>query len=442
MYKESMTEVLCPQITEDIKRNVIALVNSRGGSVYVGINNKGDIVGLADPHTELSRIEGMISEEIKPDVTQFIQTKIEQINDIHVILITVKTGTQRPYFLADKGLGPEGVFVRLGSSSMPATKSSIFKMISDTDGEKFENQRSIFQNLTFLAVEEEFSQKNLPFGKSEMEEFGLLNSNKLYTNLALLLSDQCEHAIQVTVLPDTNQKGYQTRREFNGSLLGQMKKAYRFLDINNFKRMSFSGLYRIDFRDYPEIAIFESLLNAVIHRDYSTNWNMLIKVFSDRIEFVSPGSLLGGIKIEEIIKGFSASRNPGLAKFFYGLSFNEGYGLGIPRIFEAYDDCPLTPKILVSKNVFRMILPNTYTVTPKNPVRGLPSPEETLMRTVYEQGSINLIQAGRILGLSQSSTSLVLDKMIELGKLKRKGESDNLQYYFGKSHDDIKGAAI
>lgn len=65
-------------------------------------------------------------------------------------------GTERPYYIAKKGLRPEGVYVRQGYSSVPATDTMIRYMIKETDGDRFETMRSLEQELTFQATEKEF----------------------------------------------------------------------------------------------------------------------------------------------------------------------------------------------------------------------------------------------------------------------------------------------
>lgn len=65
------------------------------------------------------------------------------------MIIDIQRGTERPYYIAKKGLRPEGVYVRQGYSSVPATDTAIRKMIKETDGDHFEDMRSLDQELTF-----------------------------------------------------------------------------------------------------------------------------------------------------------------------------------------------------------------------------------------------------------------------------------------------------
>ena len=117
-------------------------------------------------------------------------------NEKKIVVVDIQRGTDRPYYIAKKGMRPEGVYVRQGYSSVPATDAAIRLMIKETDGDHFEAMRSLNQNLTFYATTEEFQLRNVEFGPQQMRSLKLIDSDGLYTNLALLLSDQCVHSIK------------------------------------------------------------------------------------------------------------------------------------------------------------------------------------------------------------------------------------------------------
>ena len=191
----------------------------------------------------------------------------------------------------------------------------------------------------------------------------------------------------------------------------------------------FDKLLRIDNRDYPESALREALLNAVVHREYSSSGSILIKIFTDRIEFISPGGLVSGIEIEDIMSGYSACRNSSLAEVFYRLQLIEAYGTGILKIYEAYKASLAQPKIEVTPNVFKMILPNLNAATAANEIL---TQEENVMQFVNENGSINRKQAENLLGISQTAAGKVLRKLVEQGNLRREGHSRNVRYFVSK----------
>mgnify|MGYP000043089060 CR=1 FL=1 len=143
----------------------------------------------------------MVRDAIKPDLTMFLHYETKEIEQKQVVIIDIQRGTERPYYIAKKGLRPEGVYVRQGYSSVPATDTAIRKMIKETDGDHFEDMRSLDQELTLR------NKKRIPKEKHHIrtatdENLGIINQDGIYTNLALLLSDQCVHTIKQQFLKE------------------------------------------------------------------------------------------------------------------------------------------------------------------------------------------------------------------------------------------------
>lgn len=165
--------------------------------------------------------------------------------------MTGSTGTRRPYYLTDKGLRPSGVYVRQGASSAPASEDAIRQMIHLTDGDSYENGRSLIQGLTFHTFASEIQQRHLSCGPAQYQTRGILAADGLYTNLGLLVSDQCQHSIKLAVFQGTDKLLFKDRKEFGGSIFQQLNEVYQAIDFYNGIRVSFVGLLRKDERDTP-----------------------------------------------------------------------------------------------------------------------------------------------------------------------------------------------
>ena len=229
---------------------------------------------------------------------------------------------------------------------------------TETDGACFEEMRSLEQNLTFESTANEFKIRNTEFGMQQMQKLKLINNDGIYTNLGLLLSEQCVHTIKVAVFQGTDLSVFKDRREFSGSLLKQLNDVYEYIDLHNQTRATFQKLLRIDTRDYPETAVREALINLFVHRDYAFSASALIRIYDDRIEFVSVGGLLPGIELDDIMLGLSVCRNQNLANVFYRLMLIEAYGTGMRKIMNAYEMQSKKPQIQNTSHAFRIILPN------------------------------------------------------------------------------------
>ena len=421
LFRESETIELKEVVVDEIKKEIIAFANCDGGKLYIGVQDDGTVVGVDDPDGVSLQISNMVRDAIKPDVTMFVHYKTIEENGKDIVAVEIQRGTDRPYYLAKKGMRPEGVYVRQGYSSVPATDTAIRRMIKETDGDRFEAMRSLNQELTFEAAKKEFDLRNVEFGPQQMRTLKLVDQDKLYSNLGLLLSDQCVHTIK-TVFKD--------RREFSGSLLRQMNEVYDFIDFRNQTRATIEKLLRIDVRDYPEIAVREALLNLLVHRDYSFSASALISIYADRIEFVSVGGLPSGIELDDIMLGLSVCRNPKLAAIFYRLQLIEAYGTGMPKIMRAYTESELKPKIEVSSNAFKITLPNrnagaNHTETLVGTVKG---DEKRILDFIGSHGHIVRSDVDQLLEVSQATANRILKRMVAEGLIYQDGNGRKTKY--------------
>ena len=428
-FQESETLELKEIVVEDIKKEIIAFANSAGGTLYVGVADDGSIVGVDSSDTVTQQISNMVRDSIKPDVTMFVRYDTKVVDGKQIVTVEIQRGTERPYYLAKKGLRPEGVYVRQGTSSVPATTTAIRRMIKDTDGDSFEAMRSLEQNLTFQAAAKEFEARNIAFGVPQMQTLGLLSTDGIYTNLGLLLSEQCTHTVKAAVFEGTDQNIFRDRQEFTGSLLQQMSEVYEYIDRRNQVRSTFDKLRRIDTRDYPEVAIREALLNSLVHRDYSFGASTLISVYDHRIEFTSIGGLPAGVSLNDIMIGLSVCRNPKLANVFYRLELIEAYGTGMKKIMGAYENNDKKPVIEATDNAFKIVLPNLNKGADSFPLVSADNEAERLvLEFIKKNGSITRKEAERAVDMKQTAAGRLLSKMIQKNLIVQTGQGKNTKY--------------
>lgn len=440
-FRETEIVELKSIVMDDIKKEIIAFANCEGGTVYVGVADDGKVLGVENADECALQISNMVRDAVKPDVTMFIHYETLECDGKAVVAVNIQRGTNRPYYLAKKGLRPEGVYVRQGYSSVPATDTAIRQMIKETDGDSFENMRSINQALTFEATKKEFEKRNVVFGQPQMQTLKIVSADGIYTNLGLLLSEQCPHTIKAAVFEGINQNVFKDRREFSGSLMQQLNEVYDYIDFHNQTHATFRKLLRIDTRDYPEVAVREALLNTLVHRDYSFRASTLISIYDDRIEFVSIGGLLPGLELDDLMMGVSVCRNPHLANVFYRLQLIEAYGTGMKKIMGAYANALVQPKIKTTNNAFKIILPNVN-FTPKAAEvhkdfekaadLALDSNEEKVLQFLREHLMITRKETQTLLEVSQSTAGRILKAMVDSGRIKQIGGSRTTRYELRK----------
>ena len=412
--------------TEEIYKEVIAFANTDGGVLYIGIDNDGNAVGLSNVDDEYTRITNGIRDAILPDVTMFVKYTIQENK---VVRITISEGANKPYYLRSKGLKPNGVYVRQGTSSVQASTEQIRQMIKESDGDDFESMRSLEQELTFASAVAAFESYGVDFSEEKYLALGMINKNDgLFTNLALLMSDQCQHSIKVAVFGDDENTTFKDNREFKGSIFKQIDEAFRYIMLSNRTSSVFKGLERIDKSDYPEAALREALLNSVVHRDYSYSGSIIININDKQMEFVSIGGLLPGLTADDIRSGISQPRNKNLAEVFHRLKLIEAYGTGIRRIYKLYENCSVQPSIEVTHNTFKMILPNMNADEPLATKTYLTSQNEQILNFISKNGHITEAEIMELLGVKRTRAYTVAKQMCDENLIVAVGRGVNKKY--------------
>jgi ATP-dependent DNA helicase RecG len=404
------------EYTADIKKEIAAFANSGGGTIYIGRGDDGEPYPLKNADGALAQLTNSVRDGILPDVTMFVGYETNESG----ITVTVREGTNKPYFLTDKGLKPSGVYVRQGASSVPASYDQIREMIKLTDGEQFESARALTQALTFTEAAAEFDRRGAAFGPNEMRTLGMAGADGLYTNLGFLLSDQCAHTIKLAMFNGTKKGEFKTRKEIGGSLFTQLRLAFEFLGLTNNLSAVFSGLDRIEQYDYPEEAIREAVLNAVIHRDYSFSGSIIINLYDDRAEFASLGGLVPGLRAEDLFVGISQPRNEKLARVFYRLKYIEAYGTGLRRIMQHYEGMDKKPEITATHGAFMLTMPNMNYARPLHTApKEMKAQHKIILNYLTHNPFISVKMAQEILSVKQTRAYAVIRELTEKGLLAR-----------------------
>ena len=431
-FLESMNVELKEILTSELKKEVVAFANTCDGIIYIGVNDKGEVIGVENGDDVIEKAGASIRNAIKPDVSMYVTLNVEQVENKNIVTIRVQRGVSRPYYIAEKGLKPSGVYIRQGNSSVPASEDYIRQMIKETDGDSFEKLRSLNQELTFNYADMIFKNTNISFGDIQKKTLGIIGEDNLYTNLGLLLSDQCVHTLKIAIFEGKEKGIFKDRKEFKGSLLKQITEAFEYIDLLNKTQATFEGLIRKDERDYPVEAIREALLNAVVHREYSFGASTLVNIYEDRIEFLSLGGIISGLSLEAVMLGVSQSRNEKLADVFYRLHLIEAYGTGIQKILLNYKNYNLKPVFKAETGAFQVILPNIHYQSEteenieKQPL-GLDDEYKKIINFL-EQGTKSRKEIQEYIELSQSKIITMLRELLSLGLIVKIGNGKNTKY--------------
>lgn len=428
------------EYTDDIKKELVAFANTSGGELVIGIGDDGTIYGVEKPDQVSAQVTNMIRDSISPDLTLNTYVQIKYSEGTPLIHITINRGTKRPYYISKKGMTSSGVYVRQGNTSVPASSDAIREMIRETDGFSYESQLSFEQSLSFEYFDKVIDEKGIPFGKTQKRTLRITNSEGLYTNLGMLLSDQCFHSIQFACFQGTEIGTFVERQKLTGSILKQLDDAFAIMSRYNRTHSVISGLHRIDTKEYPEGALREALVNSIVHRDYDRDVSTNIRVFDDRIEISSFGGLPSNTTIETFLLGLSIPRNRNLADIFYRLELIEAFGAGIPKMAGLYQAHGKEIFFKTSPSGFMVSLPSLFYKESKT-LNGIQSEGEQLVVSslsekrsdelisyMRQHGSLSRTEIEKLLGIGRTSTTRLISTLIQKGIITSIGSGRDIRY--------------
>ena len=320
---------------KEVVETLAAFANTRGGSILVGVNDNGQIVGLViQPET----VQGWVN-QCKQNTSPSVIPDIDLIEVDGKTVAVVSIGEYPVKPVSCKGR----YFKRVGNANhqMSATEISDahIKLINSSwdyhpDPEHGIETISASKVQTFA----EAISVHAPFD-AVLEKFELVRQGRptfacylLFAKNDLMLTtiEAGRFATQTVIKDSITSKD---------TLIEQVDRIMGFIVKHTNKAYIITGNPKREERwDYPMDALREIVINMIVHRDYRSANDSTIKVFDDRIEFFNPGALLDDLTIEKIKTGNYKShlRNKQIATIFKELDLIEKYGSGVRRVIETF----------------------------------------------------------------------------------------------------------
>lgn len=326
-------------------KSVSAFANGIGGTLFFGIDNDKNIVGLADAQTDAETISRLIKERITPYPNFILVPEREDGKDL--LALTVISGRTTPYYY--KADGVMEAYIRIGNESVIAPDYVLNQLVLKGMNRTYDSLISEydFKDYAFSKLREQYKKWT---GNSMTDKlydsFEIRDANGKLTNAGALLADNSP--IRHSRLFCTRWNGLDKSggfvdaldsAEYSGSLIILLNEGVGFVKRNMKTRWKKTSDSRIEMPEYCERSVFEALVNALIHRDYLVLGSEVhIDIYDDRLTIYSPGGMADGTKIQErdIYDVSSTRRNPVLADIFGRLGFMERQGSGFKKIADAY----------------------------------------------------------------------------------------------------------
>ena len=354
--------------TKSWLKSISAFANTKGGSLFFGIDDSGNIIGLKHAQADAEFISQEITAHLDP-IPEFelIPHKSE---DNVVLEVKVSEGRQTPYYYYLDGT--RSAFIRIGNESVQAYKHQLLSLVLKGTNSTFDAQKTSARraNNSFTILANTFVSKvGQPFEEKMLESMGLVTVDGLLTQAGVLFSDNCN--AYNSKLVGTRWAGLTKTyaindHEYQGNLLLLLRAGVDFVNSNTNSGWVKLSDGRRNLPDYAERAVLEAIVNHLIHRDYTiVGGEVHIDIFDDRIEFNSPGGMFDGTLIQnrDISKVPSVRRNPILADVFTHLGYMEKRGSGLRKIcdlsaqLDGYK-AALRPEFMSEANVFYTTIKN------------------------------------------------------------------------------------
>lgn len=315
MYQETSNVELKRELTDAVKNEIVAFLNTMDGIVLVGVEDDGSLYEpfqLIDKDYLDTKVANWLQDTIYPLPSHLVKL---YFNKDGVLVIDIKEGKDKPYYLREKGPKSAGVYKRVGRSIRKASEDEILRMIMSSKNYNYENDISDEQNLTFQSLINAFKDSNIELNDRNLISLGIMNPSNKFTNLGFILSDQSD--ITVKIAEYDKQRNFKLKKQFTGSLIDLFyyvkEQADRLNDIS--AEIDAKTFKRKEIVSYPGASLREMILNAFVHADYFIQSNIKIEFFEDKCKITSPGGIFNA-SIEEIMKGTQTYRNHKLVNIF------------------------------------------------------------------------------------------------------------------------------
>ena len=326
-------------------KSVSAFANTDGGSLFYGVNDDGVIVGLENPQADADFISEMIKARLDP-VPEVQLIPIE--HEGHTLLeVKVKAGMLTPYYYYQDGT--RTAYTRVGNESVECNSQQLLSLVlkgTHMTWDSLPTQVDATKHSFVILANTFREQTHQEWNDKYLESFGLVTSDGKLTNAGLLFVDNCtvfQSRIFCTRWTGLYKDDAISSVEHRANLVLLLKYGMDF--IKNYTMSGWVKMpnYRLNLPDYSDRAIFEGLVNHLIHRDYTVmGGEVHIDIYDDRIELVSPGAMLDGTQIQDrdIYKVPSMRRNPVIADMFTQLDYMEKRGSGLRKMRELTEKLP------------------------------------------------------------------------------------------------------
>ncbi len=344
----------------EVAKGLVALLNLDGGVVLLGIEDDGAISGTTRDNLE-EWVAELCRVKIAPPVTPFLSWVRNAEPGRDVLAVRVTTGPDKPYARVHNKR--KTYFIRVGNTSQEASQDELERMfqasgrlhygLKPVPGAGFDafDHRRLRDYLIRVLSGTHPAEDDREGWETLLRNIDLMTvsaGHQVATIDGVLLFGGApsrylpQSGIRALCYPG-NEPDYATRADENlrGPMVplgqhenvvesGLVEQAWDFVRRNTIPRSRLENARRIDHWDYPESVVREAIVNALVHRDYSiVGTDIMLSIFSDRLEITSPGRLPNTVTTEGMKVGARYARNQTLVNIMRDYGYADARGMGV-----------------------------------------------------------------------------------------------------------------
>ena len=346
--KESRTLEFKSEITKGFLKTVSAFANFGKGTIFFGVDNNGNPIGLDNPVAACLDIENRINDVFDPRPIFSLK-----INKDHTVELIVEEGYDKPYLCGGKA------YRRSDTSTVEVDKLELKRLILEGQNLDFDEVPCQIEALSFTHLEAMLKESVgiASLTEDSLRTLGLLGKDG-YNNAAAILADSSPFpGIDIAVF-GADEDIILNRAQVSGkSVLESLAVAMELYESRCCYE-KIDGTIREKIEMIPRKAFRETVANALAHRTWDVSAPVRISIKPDKVEVLSPGGLVSGMAVKSYLDGrYSMLRNPTLAEVFFRLGIIEKFGTGITRIKRSYEGNNNKPTFEVGDDFICVTLP-------------------------------------------------------------------------------------
>lgn len=315
---------------------ICAFANADGGIIIIGVNDKGEVLGLGEKSHDFERVIERVRDLCFPPIPIEAQRFSYRGKEIGVIVVS------RSSFVHSTRDGQ--YLIRVGSNNRPLVPTEIIHLLQSRYRIPFDEEPVRAARLEDLQLDKirTLWRDARVTGPQEIEslllsaKIAVETQGEVKPTLAGILvfgKDPQRYVPQsrIQVIKFVASGEVMKTAEFKGTLPEQANQALNFIKTSTDVIVRVKGFKREDLPRFPLLAMREFVVNALIHRDYSyTGSGIRILLYPDRFEVHSPGGLPAPLDRNKLLT-YSYSRNPVIMDLMYRLGYAERFGIGLAR---------------------------------------------------------------------------------------------------------------